>query len=723
MLCDPHATPLDRSTFELAGVRVRPELNRLDRADGPHSVEPKVMDVLLCLAERPGEVLTREQILDRVWADTAVTDDVLTRSVGELRRLLGDDPKRPRVIETIRKRGYRLIAPLERLPADGGGNVRRYEGRARRARIRWLTLALAGAVSAGAALWALALRPGAADADRPRVEAAAAERDGLRLLPLAAADRRLRDPALSPDGTRIAYSRLDEDDRSAAIFVRTRTASGAEAAPLRITTGEHADRLPVFSPDGTEIAFVREPDGDCELWVAPVTGGRERRLASCAGTAAARFDWAPSGAALAISRPAVDGSGRHAIHLLDLSTGALLQLTRPRPPFRGDVEPRFSPDGARVAFGRVMGSTVTELWTVEVATARETRLTHDHRDTMGQAWSVDGDTIVFSSNRAGHYGLWEIPAGGGEPRWLTGGGSKIKHPAHARHAPLIAWEDWQLEINLWRVPLGGSEDRGPGEEPVARSTQWDFAPAISPDGARLAFLSSRGGGMGVWVRDLVSGEEFPVTRGDDHATAGPRWSPDGGALTWVAWRAGRSDVFVTAVDSYAPTQLTDDDAHEIAPAFSHDGSTVLFGSDRTSEWEVWRAPLDGGEATRVTSEGGLAAQELPDGTIYLLHPLRGGLWRRSPQGTLTAVAGAPRPDHWSDWQVGSSGIFVATRAGGGTRLYRVPYRGGAVEVVAELGETARPGIAIAPDERSVIVSRVDRAECDLLLAENLAGAR
>ena len=71
------------------------------------------MLVLVCLAEHAGQMVPKDRLLHSAWPDTAVGDDVLTRAISELRRLFEDDPKQPRVIETIPKSGYRLIAPVE----------------------------------------------------------------------------------------------------------------------------------------------------------------------------------------------------------------------------------------------------------------------------------------------------------------------------------------------------------------------------------------------------------------------------------------------------------------------------------------------------------------------------------------------------------------------------------------------------------------------------------
>src|SRR3954466_2190521 len=97
--------------FRVCDRLVDPSLNRITIAGRTVQVEPKIMQVLVALAERPGEVVTRAELMDRVWSGVFVTDHALHRAIRELRRLFGDDPDSPRAIETIRKRGYRLIAP------------------------------------------------------------------------------------------------------------------------------------------------------------------------------------------------------------------------------------------------------------------------------------------------------------------------------------------------------------------------------------------------------------------------------------------------------------------------------------------------------------------------------------------------------------------------------------------------------------------------------------
>jgi TolB-like protein/Flp pilus assembly protein TadD len=97
--------------FRVGAWLVRPSLNAISKNGTDVQVEPKVMEVLVCLATRPGESISKEIIIKTVWPDTFVSDDALIRCVSELRKAFGDNAGKPTVIETIPKRGYRLLIP------------------------------------------------------------------------------------------------------------------------------------------------------------------------------------------------------------------------------------------------------------------------------------------------------------------------------------------------------------------------------------------------------------------------------------------------------------------------------------------------------------------------------------------------------------------------------------------------------------------------------------
>jgi DNA-binding winged helix-turn-helix (wHTH) protein len=106
---------------------VDPALNRLFRGQQTVRLERKAMEVLVCLVDRAGEVVSKHELLDTVWRTEFVSDNTLQGRIAELRGTLGDDVRSPRFIETVRTRGYRLIAPVRTVETPGGaGKPARY---------------------------------------------------------------------------------------------------------------------------------------------------------------------------------------------------------------------------------------------------------------------------------------------------------------------------------------------------------------------------------------------------------------------------------------------------------------------------------------------------------------------------------------------------------------------------------------------------------------------
>lgn len=115
-------------SYLLGGMTVTPSLGRIDGASGQIRIEPKMMELLNCLSSAPGTVISREQIEAKLWGKDFIADDAVARLVSKLRKALGDQATSPRFIETIPKRGYRLIAPVEAVsrPAEMPGKIFRH---------------------------------------------------------------------------------------------------------------------------------------------------------------------------------------------------------------------------------------------------------------------------------------------------------------------------------------------------------------------------------------------------------------------------------------------------------------------------------------------------------------------------------------------------------------------------------------------------------------------
>ena len=111
----PAAGLEDPSIIEFGPFSIDERERMLRRHGQPVPLTPKAVDVLLALVERPGRLITKDELVQRVWPDTFVEESNLAYNIFTLRKALGDTADNPEYVETIPKRGYRFKAPVRRL--------------------------------------------------------------------------------------------------------------------------------------------------------------------------------------------------------------------------------------------------------------------------------------------------------------------------------------------------------------------------------------------------------------------------------------------------------------------------------------------------------------------------------------------------------------------------------------------------------------------------------
>src|SRR5262249_22997482 len=169
----------------------------------------------------------------------------------------------------------------------------------------------------------------------------------MRIRPLTTYPGNERDPALSPDGSRVAFVWNGGSGEAYSLYTRLIDSDGQ----LRLTHEANAeDRTPVWSPDGQKLAFTRMTAAGCEVRLVSSLGGAERPLVPCGGHDFMHLAWSPDGRWLARARR--DARSQLAIELISPDPLEQRTLTHPPPDILGDSSPAFSPDGRSLAFSR-----------------------------------------------------------------------------------------------------------------------------------------------------------------------------------------------------------------------------------------------------------------------------------------------------------------------------------------------------------------------------------
>ncbi|NBB99750.1 MAG: hypothetical protein GVY15_02670 [Bacteroidetes bacterium] len=611
--------------FRVGDWVVRPTLNRLRRGDVEHSVEPKVMQTLVCLARRSGEVVTKEVFMDEVWEGTVVSDDVLARSISELRKTLDDDARDPTYIETIRKSGYRLLVPVSAgIPrpsavadpasfedADGFGA----------GGFGWGRLRVVATV-AGLAAFCVGLLLGwlmGQTADDP------AGVSPPRARPLTTFPGGVAEPRVSPSGDRVAFVWRPGPEAFEQLYIK----QGGAETPLRLTDARAAHASPAWAPDGQSLAFVRRTEDTEGLYVVSSIGGTPRPLLVLENQRIQSIDWIPDSTRQAFVLSIQDEArGPYRVHTYDVDRDSLYRHSSPAPYGAGDVHVRASPDGQRVAFVRTWVPGRQDVFVAtreEPGTAR--RVTADSAAVRGIAWTPTGDALLVASDRDGGPALWSFPLNGAPPTWMRSGSGRsvLAHPSVTVDGQRLVFAEHRRSLSMWRLALS-STDTVAAVRAFGTSTRSDFAPAVAPDTSRVAFISTRTGPPRLYMQALRAPDAVPVSRAVPPCCGAPAWGPDG-ALVYASGATGAVNLYRVHPDRGTQMALTGGPYHDHRPHWSASGSWVYFISNRGGTWQPWRTALHTFAPERVSRHHAQRVVPHPLTTDLLIsRPDTAGVW-------------------------------------------------------------------------------------------------
>jgi Tol biopolymer transport system component/DNA-binding winged helix-turn-helix (wHTH) protein len=554
--------------LQFDGFRLDREQGLLYRGEALVQLPPKAIQTLLALAARPGELVTKEELMRAVWPDTYVEEGNLTLNIHLLRKALKGDGGGPQ-IETVPRRGYRFLTGMRSSTAESAPPPPPPKRRLRPAAV------------AGAALAALGL----AYLVYPRSETRQPE-----LIRLTRRQGENTQPDVSPDGRHIVFVSNRDGGRSQ-IYVMD-----ADGGHPRNLTGNPAyrDDSPAWSPDGRRIAFQSNRTGQVMLTVMDAGGGHPTAI-----TYGARAAWSPDSKFLAYMKPAGDVG---AMFVIAASGGEPRRIT---PPGVFATDPTWSPDGQRIAFtgGDAHGLSVQS---IRLDGTDLTVLASGGNDRL-PAWFRDG-RIAFTSKRGRREALYLMESDGGLQHRAT----DLRHDARE-----AAW--WPDGRSLVFESEGdGSEDIFRLRLPETRDgsirltdPRWTNAdPAWSPDGKRIAFDSNRDGKPNIFLMDPDGRNARNLTR-SRAADRWPAWSPDGTRIAFSSERAGAQAIYTMGADGAGPRPVSEgpDDRN---PAWSPDGKWICF--DRNSELRVIAAA---GGASRAVAPNAVECAWDADGARLL----------------------------------------------------------------------------------------------------------
>jgi Tol biopolymer transport system component/imidazolonepropionase-like amidohydrolase len=377
---------------------------------------------------------------------------------------------------------------------------------------------------------------------------------------------------------------------------------------VRLTLGEGTSMAAALSPDGRTVAI----DLLGALWTYEAAGGPARRILED-GYDARLPVWSPDGRRLAFQ--AYHRDTWH-VWIVDADGGGLQQVTFG--PF-DDREPFWSPDGTRLAFSSDRSGQY-DIWIAALASGEVTRLTTGPANESMPAWSPDGREIAFVSDRQPR-GIYAQPVGGGAERRLVEDPSAVAAPAWAPDGNSVAYTT--IDGAVARLIVGGKNIAEPTEDLFPFRPQFVAGGDVlyTADGVVKRRPVAGGAARSLPFTAEIAFSRAPFTpKGRRFAEDGPQpvrglmhpaISPDGARIAFAAL----GDLWLLSAGegaSAVPERLTQDVFVETNPVWSPGGQELAYSSDRDGAVGLWIRDLRTGRDRRVAANGTTASWS-PDG--------------------------------------------------------------------------------------------------------------
>ena len=625
--------------------------------------------VLLKLLERPGELVSREELRSTLWqADTFVDFETgLNTAIKRLREALGDSADNPTFIETVPRKGYKFIVAVEVRPVHNGpiGTQSRSRG------IAILSVGVFAGVVApvliSLAMWGKPQQPSI-----------------LNLVRITNDGRAMN--ASVTDGVHLYF--IEGTPWSTGSRIAQMSVAGGEATSINTSLRDPL-AIASISPDRSELLVeagsgvgadraTGRSDFAAELWVQPLPAGAPHRVGTIYASAGT---WTPDGTHLVYA----NGNG---IMIANRDGSDPQQLAK----VSGVVRAlRFSPDGRRIRFFVIRKwEESSSIWEMDVNGAHLHPLLPDWKESPYQccgSWSPDGDYYYFQAGRGSTQALWVLrervsifQRGAPVPFRLTFGPLRFGGPIPSSDGKKLFVVGEEPRVELFRYDLKARRF-----DPYL--TGFSAGPVdFSPDRKWMAYVSYPD--MTLWRSRLDGSDKMQLTFSPVRAYL-PRWSPDGSRIVFMDvqfYRPWRIAMVSSSGGPELPLQ-DGDEGGEVDPTWTPDGESIVFAkSGKNGPVAIYRFDLKTRKVASVPGSDGLFSPRVsPDGRYItaLTSSQRQLMVFNTNSNRWSSVMGGEQLGY-NEWSRDGKYIYLRENRGGAGEIVRVSMKDHTSEQVLDL---------------------------------------
>ena len=668
---------------------VEPTLLRVSRNDNVKKLEPQMMAVLEYLVAKSGQVVSKGSLMEAIWGDVIVSENVLTRVISSLRKVLGDDPVKPAYIETISKTGYRLIATVKPRKTTTANFAFAQ---------KWPLLLLS--LFPLAVLGIFSAKTSPSDAEQKMYHPNA----------LAYATNTEYWPAISPDGKFVAYGWKGMQNDNWDIYVKQIDTETS----LRLTDHPATELRAKWSSDGNYIYFVRYENGGSTIYKQTLLGGEEIRVLRSPAYSTGDFDISPDEKWICYN-DREDRSSPLRIKLISLETGTEKWLTKPSLGYKGDIHPTFSDDGKTLAFIREKNPASMQLWMHKLELNESEQITSEHLSINGFDWSDNGNTLYYGSDKTGLYKLWTVDLKTKETAILPVGDYQMVMPRIAKTGRTV-YAKMKDNVNLWTYDLALQS-----VQPWRVSNELDLNPVIAPNGEQVCFTAKKDGEFQVWVAKIDGTQAVPLTDFSGGYPSAIRWSADSKTLVFQAYLNGQADIFKVNALGGIPKNLTASSTDDHTP-FMVGNDKIYFSSNRSGAWSIWTMDIEGQSVKKIVGKHAYGPQlNQKANKMYYTKKNVLGLWTFDLEEARESLLISDfHPMYWGAFSIAETGIYYLHAISKRFEYFDLHTRESSF-VYQPQARIPRLGVTLhfSPRLGQLIFSQIDQNDADIMLMKEL----
>lgn len=715
----------ENGTYFVQDWTIHPELNLLKNHQSELLLKPRLMRLLDYFIQHPNKIITKDELLDYVWDGRMVTENLLTKSISELRKLLKENFEEAIQIETLRNVGYRLqiteqdlvsstpelapVIPLEKKKSVASEKTFVWH---KSANVLWFGIALLALLAFG--IWS---KPATVSYDIKHHKITSLK--GLEMK-----------PAVSPDGKNIAFSWRKDLESSPQIYVR-----GLEATtPRKLNDSEQVEFNPIWSSDGQHIVFLRQLEGQgFQLVKKSVIGIEEMVMGTLDFDVIDNLLWLKNEKRLLFMARATETDAR-ALFCFDVATTKVEQLTHPPKEIYGDIFPTYTGMDDEVAFIRAdygeailsnAAPTKGQLMILNLKTKKVHALAAVNQE-------INSFLYVPSMSRylcwvTEQLGEYTILAFDKEGQQSVIGKTTLGLPKNASVIKdhKICYEYWKSSVDIHAYSILDVPEKVSKSQAYLNSTSWDWGLSFATKSKQAAFFSQRDGYTEIWLTDTDRPENArQLTHLESPLLKSLALSPDGQQLVFASVKNNQTDLFLLVTNGQDLQQITNSTANYAAPEWSTDGQSIYYASTASGDWELYAHDLITNKVEQLTTGGGFRALPAPNETdiLYFVKYKEDGLWRYDQQTKKTElVAVLPETSHSTNWAVSETGVYYLTWRKGVAYVDYYDFNTKQNKTVTMLKDmlAGLPALALSPDLKQIFVAKGSGLNADILGLEFL----